>query len=133
MYYALHAGVRVPFLKTNSFGGFCAACQNTKKMTMATIGPEQVALYGLSTNKNNGIYSHGVKFDVMKKLSVEESYQHFKEANGGLGPNLNHIAHDCNVSPNYMKKIEPDNLMRTLMSFSKRSFKNWGKVNRWRV
>jgi hypothetical protein len=38
---------------------------------MAAIGPEQAALYGLSANKNNGIYNHGYKFDVEKKLIVE--------------------------------------------------------------
>jgi hypothetical protein len=41
---------------------------------MAAIGPEQAALYGLSANKNNGIYNHGYEFDIEKKLSVEASY-----------------------------------------------------------
>jgi hypothetical protein len=44
----------------------------------------------------------------VKKFDVEASYQHFKEANGGLGPNLAHIARDCNVSPNYVKEIESE-------------------------
>jgi hypothetical protein len=39
-------------------------------------------------------------------LSVEASYQHFKEANGGLRPDLTHDAHNFKVSPNYVKKIE---------------------------
>ncbi len=38
---------------------------------MAAIGPEQAAPYGLSPNKNNGIYNHGYEFDVEKKLIVE--------------------------------------------------------------
>jgi hypothetical protein len=38
---------------------------------MAAIGPEQAALYGLYINENNGIYNHGYKFDVEKKLCVE--------------------------------------------------------------
>jgi hypothetical protein len=40
----------------------------------AAIGPEQLAIYGLSTNKNNGIYFHGLEFDAVKKLSFEASY-----------------------------------------------------------
>jgi hypothetical protein len=43
-------------------------------MTMAAIGPEQAAPDGLSANKNNGIYNHGYKFGVEKKLSVQASY-----------------------------------------------------------
>jgi hypothetical protein len=31
---------------------------------MAAIGPEQAAVYGLSTNKNKGMYNHGYEFDV---------------------------------------------------------------------
>jgi hypothetical protein len=34
---------------------------------MTAIEPEQAALYGLSMNKNNGIYHHGVEFAVEKK------------------------------------------------------------------
>jgi hypothetical protein len=71
-------------------------------------GAEQAALYGLSTNKNNGIHNCGFKFDVLKKLSVKVSYQRLKEANRGLQPNLAHIASDCNVSPNYAKNIESE-------------------------
>jgi hypothetical protein len=37
-----------------TFSGVCTA---------AVIGPEQTALYGLSLNKNNGMYNRGVKFD----------------------------------------------------------------------
>jgi hypothetical protein len=73
---------------------------------MAAIVPEQTAIYGLSTNKNNGIYNHGYKFDIEKKLSVQASYQSFKEVNGGLCPNLTHIACDCKVSPSYVKKLK---------------------------
>jgi hypothetical protein len=73
---------------------------------VAAIGPEQAAQYGLSINKNNGIYNHGYKFDLEKKLSAEASYERFKEANRGLRPNLTHVAHNCKVSPYYVKKIE---------------------------
>jgi hypothetical protein len=64
---------------------------------MTAIEPEQAAVYGLSMNKNNGIYNHGVKFAVEKKWRVEASYQCCKEDNGGLGPDLTQVAHDCNV------------------------------------
>jgi len=37
---------------------------------------------------------------------VKVSYQRCKEANGGLRPNLQQVARDCSVSPNYVKKIE---------------------------
>jgi hypothetical protein len=55
---------------------------------------QQAALYGLSINKNNGIYNHGVKFGIETKLRVKGSYQHCREANGGLQANLTHVAHD---------------------------------------
>jgi hypothetical protein len=36
---------------------------------MATIEPGQAALYGLSSNKNNGrIYNHRVEFGIEKKV-----------------------------------------------------------------
>jgi hypothetical protein len=88
-----------------------------KKTTMTAIGPKQVAHCGLSNNKNNGIYNtRGFEFDVVKKLSFEASNQHCKGANGGLQPNLNQIVRDCNVSPNYVKKItrEPKNDLMTM-------------------
>ncbi len=69
---------------------------------------EQAARYGLSVNKNNGFYKPGLEFDVEKKLRVQGSYQRFQEANGGLRPNLTHVARDCNVSPYYVKKIEDE-------------------------
>jgi hypothetical protein len=85
--------------------------RNTKNLAVAAIRPEQAALYGLSTNKKNEIYNPGFKFDVEKRLSVKVSYQHCKEANGGLRPNLNHIAIYYTVSPNYLRK-EPTNSNR---------------------
>jgi hypothetical protein len=42
---------------------------------MAAIGPEEAAIYGLSANKNNGIYNDGYEFEVEKKFSVQASYQ----------------------------------------------------------
>jgi hypothetical protein len=42
-------------------------------MTMAAIELEQMALYYISINKNNGIYNHSVEFDIAKKLRVEPS------------------------------------------------------------
>jgi hypothetical protein len=42
---------------------------------MAAIGPEEAAIYGLSTNKNKGIHNHGYEFDAEKKFSVQASYQ----------------------------------------------------------
>jgi hypothetical protein len=60
-------------------------------------------LYNLSVNKNNGIYNRGYNFDIEKKLSVEVSYQGFKEAKGGLRLNLTHVAHECKVSPYYLR------------------------------
>jgi hypothetical protein len=41
---------------------------------MAAIEPEEVAQYGLSMNKINGIYNHdGVELDVKRRLRVEAS------------------------------------------------------------
>jgi hypothetical protein len=104
---ACHAGVRVTLPNVLlSSAGFVQPFKTPKKPAMAALGPEQAALYGISMNENNGICSHGYAFDVEKKLSVKVSYQRFKEANRGLRPNLTHVARDCEVSPDYMKKIE---------------------------
>jgi hypothetical protein len=54
-YYAFQAGMQVTFLKSNFLCQVLRSCQNTKKTTMATTGPEQAALYGLSTKESNGI------------------------------------------------------------------------------
>jgi hypothetical protein len=67
---------------------------------VATIEPEQTALYSLSINKNNGIYNHGVEFGIETELRVEASYQRCREAtNSGLPMNLTHVApqHFLNV------------------------------------
>jgi hypothetical protein len=67
---------------------------------MTAIEPEQVALYCLSVNKNNGIYNPGAQSGIEEKLRVKASYQHFrKEANRGLRRNLTQVASDCNMSP----------------------------------
>jgi hypothetical protein len=47
---------------------------------MAAIGPEQAAIYGLSTNKNNRIYNHGYEFDVEKKLIVKANLDSRKKS-----------------------------------------------------
>ncbi len=60
---------------------------------MAAIGPQQAALYGLSMNENNGIYSQGYAFDVEKKLSVEASYQRFTPSHCLLSLWFSTIAH----------------------------------------
>jgi hypothetical protein len=66
-YYASHAGVPMPFLKTNFLRRILRSLPKHKNPTMAAIEPEQTAIYGLLINKSNGIYNRGVGFlDPMK-------------------------------------------------------------------
>jgi hypothetical protein len=100
------AAMRVTFPKSNFLRRISHSLPKHKKTDHGSNWTvEQAALYGLSIHENNGIYNNGYKFDVEKKLSVKANYQHFKEANVGLRPNLTHIARYCKVSPNYMNKI----------------------------
>jgi hypothetical protein len=94
---------------------------------MAVIELEQTALvYGLSINKNNGIYNHGVEFDIEKKLRVEVSYQRCREAK--IQPNLTHIACNCKVHvstvtlPECMPSVTYCNLNTVLAMWSGREF-----------
>jgi hypothetical protein len=74
---------------------------------MACIGPEYVALHGLSVNKNGGTYQHGGASSIDKKLAVAAvNYQCLKEANGGNIPQITQVDSVCSMSRNFVRNIE---------------------------
>ena len=76
-------------------------------MTMASIGPESAALYGLSVIKNCGIYQDGITNSNEKTIRVGVTYERLKEANRVNRRMLvTQVASECPVSRNFVRKIE---------------------------
>ena len=64
--------------------------------------------YGGDVNKVGGIFQNGKAYEYSKKIQVAMAYRVASNAIGGDRPNISQLQRDCQVSRDFVRKVESE-------------------------